>query len=136
MTRGRALRVLFIGWLAFAAAPSALITLQSMNGKYGSDSSIAWSWLSGSVVPVLSLVVTATFVEHSPRWLSGQAARFRFITAVVLSALYSISILAILLVQPLLPYSTFDLFRMTELPLALWQGVTLASVATVIFDNR
>ena len=136
MTRGRALRVLFISWLTFAAAPSVLITLQSMNGRYGADSSIAWSWLSGAMVPILSLVVTATFVEHSPRWLSGQAGRFRFITAMALSGLYSISVLAVLLVQPLLSYTPFDLFRMTELPLALWQGVTLASVATVIFDNR
>ena len=136
MTRENAIRRLFGLWAVVAAAPALLVTAQTIAGKYGDDAQIAWSWLFAQITPVLAILLAAVFSEPSSRWKSAQAHQWKFSCALGASIAQAVLMLSVLIIEPLVTVSTFDLFDKTQIILSLLQGVVVAAVGAVIFDGR
>lgn len=135
-TRGRATRILLMQWLASGALVSAVVTVQSVLGKYGDDSGLAWTWLASILIPPLSILVTAALTESSIGWHDARADLFKFRLAFALGAVCVIVMLLVIFAEPFLSVSYFELFEKTGLALALWQGFAVAAIGAVIFEGR
>lgn len=136
MTREHALKRLFRLWIGLPILPVLLLGAQSLSDKYGDDADVAWSWLLMQVAPVLAILIAAVFSEPSTRWKAAPADAFKMNWAVWTSVAQGLGMIAILLLEPVLTVPTFKIFAMTSIPLALLQGVVVASVGSVIFDGR
>lgn len=135
-TRGTAVRVLLGQWLISACAISILILLQSIFGKYGNDSEVAWSWMCGLFVPPLSLLLTAALTESSIDWHNQVASTFKYWVAFGAGGVCILAVAFILLIEPVVSLSYFQLFEKTSLALALWQGFSVAAISAVVFEGR
>ena len=107
-----------------------------MLGKYGNDSGVAWAWLAGIFVPPLSILLTAALTESSIHWHDGHADTFKFWLAFSVGSICVAATLLIILIEPLIASSYFELFEKTSLALALWQGFAVAAIGAVIFEGR
>ena len=136
MSREKAIRLLFLQWTIIAAIGVSMITAQSIAGKYGDDSEIAWNWLLGQFTPGLSILLAAVFSEPSAKWRTAAASRWKWGWAFALGILQGTLLLLVLLVEPLLSITAFDLFSQTQWMLALLQGIAVAAIGAVIFDGR
>lgn len=136
MTREGALRLLFIQWTAIGGLAVALVTVQAISGKYGEDSELAWNWLLGQFTPALSVLSAAVFSDASRRWRSATASPWKWKVALVLGGVQMLCLFTVLLIEPLLSISSFDLFSRTQWMLALLQGIVVAAIGAVVFDGR
>lgn len=136
MTREGAIRWLFVQWGIIAAVSVMVITIQSVSGKYGDDSELAWSWLLGQFTPALSILLAAVFSDPSPRWRRASANGWKWKSAVTLGTVQAACLFGTLLIEPMLTLTPFDLFGRTQWMLALLQSVAVAAVGAVIFDGR
>ncbi|MES2044681.1 MAG: hypothetical protein V4475_12455 [Pseudomonadota bacterium] len=136
MTREGAVRLLFMQWAITGAIGVLLITAQSIGGKYGEDSELAWNWLLGQFTPALSILTAAAFADPSARWRKAASSMWKLRSAVILGVIQAICMLVLLLLEPLLDVTPFDLFGRTQWMLALLQGIAVAAIGSVIFDGR
>jgi hypothetical protein len=135
-TREQAIRTLFRIWIFAPILPVLIMGLQTMNGKYGADADVAWSWLIGQVAPVISILIAAIFSDPADSWKTAPADNFRWRCAAWASAIQLTLMTAILLLEPLTPATPFQLFAMTAIPLTMLQGLVVAAVGAVIFHGR
>lgn len=136
MTREKAAERIVLIWLTMPIPLVALLTAQTLGGKYGDDSGQAWSWLLAQLAPILALVMASAFSSPSRAWREKAANRFRWRCAVLTSSLYGTTILAFLLMEPLLRASPYDVFSASAWLLTLLQGSVVACLGAVIFDGR
>lgn len=136
MTREGATHRLLVIWLAFPLPALLLLVAQTVGGKYGEDSAQAWNWLLAQIAPILALVMTSAFSSPSRTWREKPANSFRWKCAAGTSILYAVLILALLLVEPLLGSTPYELFGESGWLLALLQSVVIACIGAVIFDGR
>jgi hypothetical protein len=136
MTRGAALRALLIQWLSCALAVSIVVVFQSMFGKYGDDSGMAWAWLAGVFVPPLAILLTATLTESTINWHEAKASRFKFWLAFALGSICFVAVIAVVFVEPFVDAWPLLLFGKMDLVLSVWQGFALAAIGAVIFEGR
>ena len=136
MTRGGAIHRIAILWLVLPLPALVLLTVQTIGGKYGDDATEAWSWLLAQLAPILALILASMSSDPSKSWKEKPANLFRWRSAVGSSLLYGLIILGLLLVEPLLPTTSYDLFTGSSWLLAVLQGVVVACIGTVIFDGR
>jgi uncharacterized membrane protein len=136
MTREDAVRRLFWLWAGMVVLPLIIVAAQTVAGKYGEDSDLAWSWLMTQFVPALSLLLAAVFTQASTRWRTASANPFRWRCALWGSLLQGACLFAILLVEPLIAATPFELFSNTAPGLALLQGCCVAAIGSVVFDGR
>ena len=101
MTVSESQKYLGLLWFIFSGLLLVLMFLQTEFGHY-QDPGAAWSWLLPNLLPTLSLMIgvfVAEVVEHD-RKADRKVARFVFLLAFGVSALYLVMILAILALQP------------------------------------
>jgi len=136
MTREEAVRRLFSLWAGIAGPPLLIVASQSVAGKYGEDGDVAWSWLLTQTVPALSLLLAAVFTQATPRWRTNSANPFRWHCALWSSLLQGACMIVILLIEPLVAATPFELFSNTAPGLAILQGACVAAIGAVVFDGR
>ena len=136
MTRSSAINKIFIVWVVILLPSILLFTAQSIAGKFGEDGSFAWNWLLGQVTPVLALLLAAIFSSPTRYWRNHVANLFRWRCAMAACLFQGISMLAILLVEPLIVSTIFELFDKTGVFMSILQGVVIAAVGAVVFDGR
>ena len=136
MKREKALQRLFSLWIALPLLPLLIITLQSVAGKYGDNSGAAWSWFLIQVSPSVALLSAAAFSSPSPAWKRGVINPFKWRLAFTLSILQPLAMLTVLLVEPLVGATVYEVFDKTSVGLSLLQGFVVASIGAVVFDGR
>lgn len=136
MTREIAIRRLMLLWCVIFSLPLLIITLQTVFGKFGSDSPIAWNWLLGQFSPPIVLVTGAYFSDASTRWKNGKANISRWRLAMCLSMLHGLAVLMLQLSEPLLALKPYVLFDQLGLAFTLIQGLAVGALGAVVFDGR
>ena len=109
---------------------------QTVIGKYGNEYAAAWSWLLSLITPPLSILSVAAFVDPTAAWRRAAADTFKYRSALAGTLVIAISSLGVLLAEPLVTMSSFELFSVSGIPLALLQGLVMAAVGAVVFDRR
>lgn len=136
MKREKALQRLFALWVALPAIPLLIITIQSIAGKYGENSGAAWSWFLIQVSPTIALLSAAAFSNPSPAWKRGPIAPFKWMMALILTILQPLAMLTVLLIEPLVGATVYEMFDKTSVGLSLLQGFVVAAIGAVVFDGR
>jgi hypothetical protein len=136
MTRETAIRRLMLLWCMIVGLSLLIMTLQTVFGKYESDSPIAWNWLLGQFSPPIVLVTAAYFSDASKRWKNGKANISRWWFAICLSVLHGLAVLALQLAEPLLTLKPYVLFDQLALAFTLIQGLAVGGLGGVVFDGR
>lgn len=136
MKREIAIRRLMFLWGAIITLPILLVSLQTVFGKYGDDSALAWNWLLGQFSPPIALITAAYFSDASARWRNGLANPTRWWLAVGLSTLHGVAILVLLLAEPVLALKPYVLFDQLGLLFTLIQGIAVGALGAVVFDGR
>jgi hypothetical protein len=139
MNRERAIRFLFVFWVAFALLVTMWVSLQILAGRYGTDGQIALNWFLGQFAPVLSILLAAVFAQPSKRWRECLANQWRFRWSVAISAFQVSLMIGCLLIQPIFDsvnISPFVIFENTQAFVSILQGIAVAAVGSVIFDGR
>jgi hypothetical protein len=136
MTRGAAVQRLVVLWLVLPVPSIIIVAAQTLAGKYGETSDEAWSWIVAQFAAILALVLAAAFSSPSKSWREKPASVFRWRCAAASSVFYAVLVLALLLIEPLLLLSPYEVLADSGWLLALVQGVVIACVGAVIFDGR
>ena len=136
MTREKAIRDALRIWIFVAVSSSLLITVQSLLGKYGDDSELAWNWLLGQYTPALSILVASVFSDASKRWREAEATAWKYRSARLISLFQFACIVGVFLFEPLLSATIFEIFSSTQVFLSLVQGLAVAAIGALIFDGR
>ena len=136
MTRLKGLRILLTEWMAFALMMTTIIGLQSALGKYGNDSAFAWSWLANGVAPPLALLMSSVLSDDSKKWGAKPANMFRFYAALIISTLFMLFMLAGLILEPIFPRTSFDIFDAASYGMGIWLGIVFVAISAVLFDGR
>ena len=136
MSREKALQRLFALWIILPALPLLLITMQSIAGKYGANSGAAWSWFLIQVSPAVALLSAAAFSNPSAAWKRSLINPFRWRLVLALSILQPVAMLGVLLIEPVLEATIYELFDRTAVGLSLLQGFVVAAIGAVVFDGR
>jgi hypothetical protein len=113
-----------------------VVAAQSLLGKYGDDSEVAWGWCSAQFAPTGALLGAAVFGKPSNRWKSATASVFHYRLAVVASIVQGVALLAVLLIEPLVDIEVVEIFGRSSVPLALLQGVVIGVMTFLIYDGR
>lgn len=136
MGREKALRRLFTIWIILPTLPLLLITMQAIAGKYGANSGAAWTWFLIQVSPAIALLSAAAFSNPSAAWKRGVIDPFKWRLALALSILQPVAMMVVLLIEPILEATIYDLFDRTAVGLSLLQGFVVAAIGAVVFDGR
>lgn len=114
-------------WITGAGLLFVFVLVQSFLGHYGNDSPDAWNWLLPAVLPTAALIVTALFKALQPE--EKTADRFLYRLCFSLSAAYLLTLVGILLLQPLQSSSApTDVLKHSHIYLGPFQGIVASSV--------
>lgn len=137
MTRKTAIELLCVPWFVTFALAAILISIQSLADRYGEQADRVWSWLLNGTAAPMALLTAAVFVDAKKTWARAPADKFRFRMAMAGSLVFCVTLLGSLLIEPQFEaVGRFALLQMTAIPLALFQGIMVAAIASVIFENR
>lgn len=117
----KAQRTLLFVWALGTLVPFLLLLAQTVQGKYGDQSSKAWDWFIPAVVPTLTVIVGAIAYGASKPVERKSVDRLAFSAAKWVSMFYLALISATLLLQP---------FSETS-PLAFLEGSSRTWLAAV-----
>jgi len=112
---------LAILWLVGSAALFVLVFLQTTLGHFGSNASAAWGWLLPSILPTASLVVTALFKTSDAE--GKIVERFLFRLAFLISLFYLVTVVLVLMLQPLTSTAPADALAHSHVYLGPFQGL-------------
>ena len=135
-TRQQAVQRLFALWMVSALLLSGGVAIQVVAGKYGEDSTAAWSWLLAIVVPEISILGVAAFAQPTAAWKKAPADKFKYRCALWGSLVLTFLAAVTLLLEPLVEATPFEIFDNSGVLFALAQGLVLAAVGAVVFDKR
>jgi hypothetical protein len=95
----RAQRRLAVVWFLLSLATFLVVIALTVAGSFGDQSGRAWSWFLPSVIPTLTLIITAVVAEgkESP----ATVERFTYRLTLSASVLYLVLLLLSLLLQPI-----------------------------------
>jgi hypothetical protein len=127
MTSQKARQTLLAIWAVGTSIPFGLVFLQTLAGKYGQKPEDAWSWLLPSVLPTIGVMTSVIFTGGTPR----KVGRFTISLTILLSLFYLALVWLTLLLEPLSPWTSTELFKFSHLWLAPVQALTAAGIAAV-----
>lgn len=121
-------------WLGGAGLVFMILVVQSLVGRYGSQSEDAWAWFLPTVMPTLSLIIgvlVSDFRSAKPdRQPLPVSARGLLWLGVGLSVFYLLLVAVTILAQPFLQdVSPIELMHRSNLWLGPLQGVTAGVLA-------
>jgi len=100
----RCKRVIALVWLIGAGLLFVVLVTQSLNGHFGSSQGQVWSWYLSAVSPSLGLIIAVLAAEALQD--AGEVHEvdgFFYRIALGVSALYLLSLWAVVLMEPLRP---------------------------------
>ncbi len=113
-------------WIIGAGVLFVFVLVQSSLGHY-SDPADAWNWLLPAVLPTAALIVTVLFKTLQPE--EKTADRFLFRLCFSLSLAYLLTLVAVLLLQPLQASTgPADALKHSQIYLGPFQGIVASSV--------
>ena len=121
---------LAILWLGGAGVIFVLMLTQTVAGKYGGQAERAWGWFMPTVVPTLSVILSAIAYsaarQSENQTVEGRAYRQTW----WLSAFYLVVVLATLLLQPLSDLRPLEFMSNANLWLGPLQGLVGIALGT------
>ncbi|UCC72542.1 MAG: hypothetical protein JSV86_19620 [Gemmatimonadota bacterium] len=122
-------------WFSAGAVLFLLLAVQSLLGKYGDETTKAWSWLLPTIVPTLSLIIGAVAYQAKKAQSEATVDRFAYRLSLWLSVFYLVLVLATVIVPAVRSYpSAADMLgtmEMSNLFLGPVQG--LVGIALGVF---
>lgn len=116
-------------WFASSGTIFLLFLLQSLLGKYGARVGEAWGWLLPTIMPTLSLIIGVLIADVFGQEKSDRLVdRFFYRLTLGLSVVYLLSVLLVILVQPLSSLTPYELMSQTSLWLGPFQGIVAAAI--------
>jgi hypothetical protein len=128
-------RWLAVVWLLLGGLAIAILIGQSFSGRYGARVGEAWNWFVPALVPTASLVFAAYGAGSA-----SQAARdartdvLLFLMSILLSVIYLGLILLTFFAQPFIDMSPLELMALSNIWLAVFQGILLSVLATLFMS--
>ena len=136
MNRGSSLSKIAIIWLIAVSLPVAVISVQTILGKYGDNVEVAWSWCMAQFAPVGALIGATFFGSASNAWKSKPVSRFHHRLALGAVLMQGTSMLTVLAIEPALDLDVADLFIRSAPLLSLVQGCVVATLSKLLFEGR
>ena len=119
-------------WLSGAGIIFVILLGQSIFGHYGKRTNEAWHWFLPTVMPTLSLIVSAWVIDARGKAVKQKPiSKFIYKGTWGLSTFYLIVVLLSILAQPFILMSPVEWLNQSDLWLGPLQGLVIA--ATGIF---
>jgi len=125
-------------WLSAAGIVFGLLILQSLLGKYENRVQQAWSWALPTMMPTLTLMLSVLGAD-ALRVVESETAYVKksfFHLAFWMSLAYLSLILVTILIEPLVSYSSLDLFNLSNLWLGPFQGLVASTIGLLFFSKK
>ena len=123
-------------WLAGSAVIFMLMLAQTVSGKYGGQTQRAWGWFMPTVVPTLSVILSAIAYGATKaaedQTVEERAYRMTF----WMSAFYLLTLLATLLLQPLSDLRPLEFMSNANLWLGPLQGLVGIALGTFFTSKK
>lgn len=106
-----------------------IVVIQSVLGHYGDAVDKVWGWLLPTVMPTLSLIVGVLVLDaakHAKR--RSTTDRFLFVLTASLSGAYLLSVLLVILLQPLAAVPPLQAMTQSNVWLGPFQGLVAAAM--------
>lgn len=124
-------------WLIAAAMLFLLLIAQSLLGHFEDKSQKVWSWALPTIMPTLTLMISALGADAlKPDEPQLSVRRGFFHLAFLTSIFYLFLVTACLLVEPLTPLNLLDLLQTSNLWLGPLQGLVTAALGLLFFTRR
>jgi len=124
-------------WFIASGIIFLLMIAQSFSGKFENKIDEAWGWIFPSIIPTLSLILGVFFVDmKNSLTVKKNIDNFYFKLTIYLSAFYLLSILSILLLQPLINKPIIPLMKQSNIFLGPFQGLVTASIGLFFIKNE
>jgi hypothetical protein len=128
---------LAVVWLTSAALIFGLLILQSLLGKYGNRAQQVWSWVLPTMMPTLTLMLSALGADALNAEPAGSYVKKSFFQiAFWLSLAYLFLILLTILIEPFVATESLDLFNLSNLWLGPFQGLVASTIGLVFLSKR
>lgn len=124
-------------WLGLGITIFLIVVLQSLLGKFGTDTQNAWGWLLPTIMPTLGMIVTVLgYTALDPNFSKTVVRKSFFWVAFALSAIYLLLILMTIAIQPFVPSrNPIELMHTSNRWLGPIQGL-VASALGVLFVSK
>jgi hypothetical protein len=123
-------------WFLASGLNFLILLIQSLFGKYGSDTQQVWSWFVPSVVPTLSLVITVLGAGATEKSKEKRFVKIQFFdVARWLSAAY-LTVLFLTIVAGSLRPPAIDVLVLSNAWLGPLQGLTVAAIGYLFISKH
>lgn len=123
-------------WLGGGGVLFVVVLVQSLAGKYGEQTGVAWSWLLPALIPTISLIVGAVAYDAVKSKTETTVDRMAFRVAGGLSVFYLLLLTTTLLAEPLTRSSPLELLEMSKLWLGPVQGLVGLSLGAFFVSRE
>ena len=130
---------LTIIWFSGSGILFALLLLQTIFGKYGTEAKDAWGLMLPTFMPTLSLIIGTLLVDTAAAKDDKEIAtvdRFFFRLSCFLSIAYLLTVILTILLSPFSKLSLLELMKLSNLWLAPFQGVVTAALGAFFVSKK
>ncbi|MCI5158473.1 MAG: hypothetical protein D3906_08535 [Candidatus Electrothrix sp. AUS1_2] len=117
----------------------ALLLLQTIFGKYGTETKDAWGLMLPTFMPSLSLIIGTLVVDATASKDGEEIAtvdRFFFRLSCFLSIAYLLTVILTILLSPFSKLSLLELMKLSNLWLAPFQGLVTAALGAFFVSKK
>ena len=131
---------LSIIWFSGSGFLFALLLLQTIFGKFGTEAKDAWGLILPTFMPTLSLIIGTLVVEATAAAKNTEETvtvdRFFFHLSRFLSIAYLSTVILTILLSPFSKLSLLELIKLSNLWLAPFQGLVTASLGAFFVSRE
>jgi|SRR5437588_10202076 len=122
-------------WLSGTGLVSLLLILQTVFGKYQNRAQDVWSWALPTILPTLSLIMSALGADALKKERALVVGLGFSRITINLSTAYLFLVLFTILIEPFTPYEPLEWLKLSNLWLGPIQGLVASSIG-VLFVSR
>ena len=126
-------------WFSGSGILFALLLLQTIFGKYGTEAKDAWGLMLPTFMPTLSLIIGTLVADTTAAKDDKEIAtvdRFFFRLSCFLSIAYLLTVILTILLSPFAKLSLLELMKLSNLWLAPFQGLVTASLGAFFVSKK
>ncbi len=130
---------LAIVWFSGSGILFALLFLQTIFGKFGTEAKDAWGLLLPTFMPTLSLIIGTLIADATASKDTKEIAtvdQFFFRLSCFLSIAYLVTVILTILLSPFSKLSLLELIKLSNLWLAPFQGLVTASLGAFFVSKK
>ena len=131
----RARNVIAKIWFGGAGLCFALVTFQSITGRFAGIAQDIWAWFTPTVVPTVALIIGVLASTATEDDTGRTVKRFFYHAAVGLSLVYLIILLLTMLLEPIAGTHNMDYYHFSNYWLTPVQGLVVAALGA-LFNSR